>query len=240
MVHRDFAASGPHELWVADLAYLRCWDGLVFFAFVIDAHSRWVVGRQLAGPHAHAPHWSSTRYAWHSAPLIAARTSSCTTQIAAAQSGLVSPTPWSQNGCNEGDVGRVGRSYAYRLRVVASHWRQMLGQLELVLAWREVEAESIIPRRHVLACNPCATGIEYAHIDAEMTAVKYDRANYRPRTATTVARRRAPGWGAAAPRRERAYHHGTYDACCGPTHVIEWSALFRGPLASGRSSEFRN
>jgi hypothetical protein len=54
------------------------------------------------------------------------------------------------------------------------------------LAWREVEAESIIARRHVLACNPCAAGIEYAHNDAEMSPAKYERANYRPRTATTL------------------------------------------------------
>jgi transposase InsO family protein len=48
LVQRDFAASRPDELWVADLSYLRCWDGLVFFAFVVDAFSRKVVGWQLA------------------------------------------------------------------------------------------------------------------------------------------------------------------------------------------------
>jgi len=50
LVQRDFRASRPDELWVADLSYLRCWDGLVFFGFVIDAYSRKVVGWQLA-PH---------------------------------------------------------------------------------------------------------------------------------------------------------------------------------------------
>jgi putative transposase len=49
LVERDFTAEGPNELWVADLSYLRCWEGLVFFAFVIDAFSRKVVGLQLAG-----------------------------------------------------------------------------------------------------------------------------------------------------------------------------------------------
>src|SRR5438445_3691809 len=49
LVQRDFAASGPNELWVADISYLRCWAGLVFFAFVLDAFSRMVVGWQLAG-----------------------------------------------------------------------------------------------------------------------------------------------------------------------------------------------
>jgi putative transposase len=49
-VERNFSASGPNQLWVADLTYLRCWQGLVFLAFVIDAFSRRVVGWQLA-PH---------------------------------------------------------------------------------------------------------------------------------------------------------------------------------------------
>ena len=48
LVQRDFSASGPNELWVADLSYLRCWEGLVFFAFVLDAYSRMIVGWQLA------------------------------------------------------------------------------------------------------------------------------------------------------------------------------------------------
>ena len=48
LVKRDFTASGPNRLWVADLSYLRCWQGLVFFAFVIDAFSRRIVGWQLA------------------------------------------------------------------------------------------------------------------------------------------------------------------------------------------------
>jgi transposase InsO family protein len=49
LVERDFTAERPNELWVADLSFLRCWEGLVFFAFVIDAYGRRVVGWQLAG-----------------------------------------------------------------------------------------------------------------------------------------------------------------------------------------------
>src|SRR4051812_16431600 len=49
-VNRDFTAQGPDRLWVADFCYLRCWEGVVFFAFVIDVWSRRVVGWQLA-PH---------------------------------------------------------------------------------------------------------------------------------------------------------------------------------------------
>lgn len=48
LVERDFTASGPDELYVADFTYLRCWEGLVYLAFVIDVYSRRVVGWQLA------------------------------------------------------------------------------------------------------------------------------------------------------------------------------------------------
>ncbi len=50
LVERNFTASQPNELWVADLTYLRSWDGLSFLAFVVDVFSRKVVGWQLA-PH---------------------------------------------------------------------------------------------------------------------------------------------------------------------------------------------
>ena len=49
LVQRQFSAERPDQLWVADFTYLRCWEGLVFFAFVIDVYSRRVVGWQLAG-----------------------------------------------------------------------------------------------------------------------------------------------------------------------------------------------
>jgi transposase InsO family protein len=47
-VQRDFTASGPDEMWFADFTYLRCWEGLVLFSFVIDAYSRKVLGWQFA------------------------------------------------------------------------------------------------------------------------------------------------------------------------------------------------
>ncbi len=47
-VQRDFSADRPDALWVADFTYLRCWEGVVFFSFVIDAFSRRVVGWQFA------------------------------------------------------------------------------------------------------------------------------------------------------------------------------------------------
>jgi putative transposase len=48
LVKRDFRPAAPNVLWVADIAYLRSWEGASFFAFVIDAFSRKVVGWQLA------------------------------------------------------------------------------------------------------------------------------------------------------------------------------------------------
>jgi putative transposase len=48
LVQRDFTAKAPNRLWVGDLSYLRCWEGVVYFAFVLDVYSRRVVGWQLA------------------------------------------------------------------------------------------------------------------------------------------------------------------------------------------------
>jgi putative transposase len=48
LVNRDFTAPAPDRLWVGDFTYLRCWEGRVFFSFVIDVFSRRIVGWQLA------------------------------------------------------------------------------------------------------------------------------------------------------------------------------------------------
>ncbi len=48
LVQRDFSTDRPDALWLADFTYLRCWEGLVFFSFVIDAFSRRIVGWQFA------------------------------------------------------------------------------------------------------------------------------------------------------------------------------------------------
>ena len=48
LVERDFAAERPNALWVCDITHLRCWEGVVYLAFVIDVFSRKVVGFQLA------------------------------------------------------------------------------------------------------------------------------------------------------------------------------------------------
>jgi len=48
LVQRDFSVPAPDRLRVGDFTYLRSWEGMSFFAFVIDAFSRKVVGWQLA------------------------------------------------------------------------------------------------------------------------------------------------------------------------------------------------
>jgi putative transposase len=44
LVQRDFTATQPDRLWVADLTYVATWAGFVYVAFVIDAFSRRIVG----------------------------------------------------------------------------------------------------------------------------------------------------------------------------------------------------
>ena len=44
LVDRDFTASEPNQLWVADFTYVMTWSGVVYVAFVIDAFSRRIVG----------------------------------------------------------------------------------------------------------------------------------------------------------------------------------------------------
>ncbi len=44
LVERDFTATRPNQLWVADLTYVATWAGFVYVAFVIDAFSRRIVG----------------------------------------------------------------------------------------------------------------------------------------------------------------------------------------------------
>jgi len=44
LVQRDFTATLPNQLWVADLTYVSTRAGFVYVAFVIDAYSRRIVG----------------------------------------------------------------------------------------------------------------------------------------------------------------------------------------------------
>ncbi len=44
LVNRRFRASGPNQLWVADMTYVPTWMGFLYLAVVIDVWSRRVVG----------------------------------------------------------------------------------------------------------------------------------------------------------------------------------------------------
>ena len=44
LVNREFVATRPNELWVADLTYVATWRGFVYVAFVIDIFARRIVG----------------------------------------------------------------------------------------------------------------------------------------------------------------------------------------------------
>jgi len=44
LVDRNFTATRPNELWVADFTYVATWRGFIYVAFVIDVFSRMIVG----------------------------------------------------------------------------------------------------------------------------------------------------------------------------------------------------
>ncbi len=48
LVDRNFLASAPNRLWVADITYLRTWEGWLYLAAVQDAYSRRIVGWSMA------------------------------------------------------------------------------------------------------------------------------------------------------------------------------------------------
>ena len=48
LVERRFRPTGPNVLWVADVTYLRTWEGWLYLAAVQDAYSRAIVGWSMA------------------------------------------------------------------------------------------------------------------------------------------------------------------------------------------------
>ena len=47
-VKRQFQASRPNQLWVADFTYVATWAGFVYVAFVIDVFARRIIGWRVA------------------------------------------------------------------------------------------------------------------------------------------------------------------------------------------------
>ena len=48
LVDRNFTASKPNELWVADATYIPTWEGFLYLAVVLDVFSRRIVGWSMA------------------------------------------------------------------------------------------------------------------------------------------------------------------------------------------------
>jgi putative transposase len=48
LVEREFTATAPNQLWVADITYVRTFSGWVYVSFVLDVFSRRIVGWQLS------------------------------------------------------------------------------------------------------------------------------------------------------------------------------------------------
>lgn len=48
LVKRKFVATGPNQLWVADLTYVRTHSGWTYVAFVLDVFSRMIMGWQVS------------------------------------------------------------------------------------------------------------------------------------------------------------------------------------------------
>lgn len=44
LVNRQFKASRPNQLWVADFTFVATWSGFVYVAFIIDVFARMIVG----------------------------------------------------------------------------------------------------------------------------------------------------------------------------------------------------
>ncbi len=48
LVHRNFAPAAPNQLCVTDLTFVPTWAGVAYVCFIIDAHSRMIVGWRVA------------------------------------------------------------------------------------------------------------------------------------------------------------------------------------------------
>src|SRR5205807_3632471 len=48
LVERQFRPAAPNVLWLADITYLRSWEGWLYLAAVQDAYSRAIVGWSMA------------------------------------------------------------------------------------------------------------------------------------------------------------------------------------------------
>ena len=78
LVRREWNPTAPDRLWVADITFIRTWEGWLYLAAVLDWAIRAAVwaGRS---PTTFAPTWCSTRSRWRS-PGAGRSPASCITQ----------------------------------------------------------------------------------------------------------------------------------------------------------------
>ena len=76
LVRRDFTATRPNRLWVADLTYVATRAGFVHAALVIDVYSRRIVRWRVSGPFVAI--WRCMHWTRLSAPVATRRTLSIT------------------------------------------------------------------------------------------------------------------------------------------------------------------
>ena len=50
LLGRNFVAGGPNRIWLADITYIPTREGFLYLAFILDTHSRRIVGWSMA-PH---------------------------------------------------------------------------------------------------------------------------------------------------------------------------------------------
>jgi putative transposase len=50
LLRRNFVAGGPNRIWLADITYIPTREGFLYLAFILDTHSRRIVGWSMA-PH---------------------------------------------------------------------------------------------------------------------------------------------------------------------------------------------
>jgi putative transposase len=70
LVEREFSASRPNQLWVADLTYVATWAGFVYVAFIIDVFSRSIVGWRVSRSLRSDLALDALEQALHARPLI--------------------------------------------------------------------------------------------------------------------------------------------------------------------------
>ncbi len=44
LLRRDFVACQPNKVWLADITYIPTLEGFLYVAFILDTHSRRIVG----------------------------------------------------------------------------------------------------------------------------------------------------------------------------------------------------